>query len=134
MNRVFVYGSLKRDGARHDLLKGAVFVGKAATVTPFRMLDGPYPVLRDIGPDAHRIAGEIYEVDERMLAALDDYEGVGKRLYDRVEIDVAIAHETPITRALIYIGCGEHWDSQALTSYVALDEKGHLDWTPPQAR
>ncbi len=134
MHRVFVYGSLKRGGERNDLLKAAVFAGKATTAAPFRMLDGPYPVLRDNGPDAHRIAGEVYEVDDSTLAALDDYEGVGERLYDRVETDVVIAGEIQVTRAFAYIGCAGHWDGQPLKPYVTLDENGHLDWAPPQTR
>ena len=134
MHRVFVYGSLKRGATRNDLLEAAVFAGKAITSASFRMLDGPYPVLRDSGPDAHPVAGEVYEVNDRTLAALDDYEGVGERLYDRIEIDVKIANQTQLTRAFAYIGCAGHWDSQPLKPYVTLDENGHLDWTTPQAR
>ncbi len=134
MHRVFVYGSLKRGAARNDLLKAAVFAGNAITAAPFRMLDGPYPVLRDNGADGFPVSGEVYEVDERTLAELDDYEGVGERLYDRVEIDVVIAHETQVRRAFAYIGCADHWDRQPQQLYLTLDDNGHLDWSPHDTR
>ncbi len=76
MYRVFVYGSLKRGAERNDLLGAAVFAGKATTAAPFRILDGPYPVLRDNGPDAYPVPAEVYEVDDITLAALDAYEDV----------------------------------------------------------
>ena len=134
MHRVFVYGTLKRGAGKNDLLKAAVFAGKAITVSRFRMLDGPYPVLRDNGPGAYRVAGEVYEVDEPTLQALDDYEGVDERLYDRIEIDVKIANEAQVTRAFVYIGCADHWDRQPNPLYATLDDHGHLDWTSPQTR
>ncbi len=134
MHRVFVYGSLKRGAERNDLLKTAVFAGKAITAAPYRMLDGPYPVLLDNGPGGHRVTGEVYEIDDDTLKALDDYEGVGERLYDRIEIDVMIESEVHASRVLVYIGCADHWDRQPQQLYLSLDEKGHLDWTPPQSR
>ena len=131
MHRVFVYGSLKRGAERNDLLGAAVFAGEATTAAPFRMLDGPYPVLRDHGPDSHRVAGEVYEVDDTTLAALDEYEGVSERLYDRIEIDVVMTDETKptkISRAFAYIGSADYWDHQPRQSYVTLNDRGHIDW------
>ncbi|MBX9709878.1 MAG: gamma-glutamylcyclotransferase, partial [Xanthobacteraceae bacterium] len=90
MHRVFVYGSLKRGLENHDQLGAAVFAGKATTSAPFRMMDGPYPVLREAGADGWPVSGELYEVDAPTLAALDDLEGVSERFYDRIEIDVVI--------------------------------------------
>ncbi len=136
MHRVFVYGSLKRGFENHDLLGAAVFAGKAATVASYRMMDGPYPVLRQSDTGGWRVSGELYEVDTRTLKALDDLEGVDERFYDRIEIDVMMADEPAArnTRAFIYIGCADYWDRQPQSDYRALDADGHLDWTPPHAR
>jgi gamma-glutamylaminecyclotransferase len=136
MHRVFVYGSLKRGFENHDLLGAAVFTGKAITAASFRMMDGPYPVLRESGAGRFRVSGELYEVDDRTLAALDDLEGVAERFYDRLEIDVVMAGEPSAekVRAFAYIGCADYWDRQPQSSYVTQDAEGHLDWTPPQSR
>ena len=135
MHRVFVYGSLKRGLDNHHLLDTAVFAGRASTADFFRMMDGPYPVLRYSDTDGWRVSGELYEVDDPTLEALDDLEGVDESLYDRIEIDVVTAQNPAQTlRAFIYIGCSDHWDRQPRIDYLALDSEGCLDWTPPNSR
>ena len=131
MHRVFVYGSLKRGLDNHHLLNTAVFAGKASTAASFRMMDGPYPVLRHSDTDGWRVSGELYEVDDLTLKALDDLEGVDEHLYDRIEIEIVMADAPQQNvRAFIYIGCAEYWDRQPRIDYLTLDSEGHLDWTP----
>jgi gamma-glutamylcyclotransferase (GGCT)/AIG2-like uncharacterized protein YtfP len=136
MHRVFVYGSLKRGFENHGLLVTAAFAGKATTAAAFRMMDGPYPVLREIATGGFRISGELYEVDDRTLEALDDLEGVAERFYDRVEIDIVMAGEAVMKkmRAFAYIGCADYWDRQPQSFYLTLNSDGHLDWMPAHAR
>ncbi|HEY0236084.1 MAG TPA: gamma-glutamylcyclotransferase family protein [Afipia sp.] len=134
MHRVFVYGSLKRGLENHHLLGTAEFAGKAVTAAPFRMMDGPYPVLREGDDRGRKVSGELYKVDDRTLEVLDDLEGVAERLYDRVEIDVVMTEGSRPLRAFVYIGCAEHWDRKPRSSFLTRNSDGHLEWTPPQSR
>lgn len=81
---VFVYGTLKRGERNHHHLDGARFVGAAVTRdAAYRLLDYPYASSPGrIAPSAeaggvHRIAGELYEVDDAHLARLDLLERIG---------------------------------------------------------
>lgn len=135
MHRVFVYGTLKRGYENHHLLAHSVFIGRASTASPYRMLDGEYPVLRDTGTDKFPIAGEIYEVDPQTLSALDELEGLAEGLYDRIEIDVVQIPEDALgehkSRAFIYVGCAAHWDGLGRSACVTRDARGHVDWPNP---
>lgn len=136
MHRVFVYGTLKRGFRNHRLLEGSTFIGEAHTLTPYRMLDGRYPVLRDAGPDCKTISGEVYDVDAPTLSALDELEGIELGMYDRVEIDVAL-HDTESRQrcsAFVYIGCAEYWDKKVQVPYSGIDRLGHLNWIAPNMR
>ena len=70
---LFVYGSLKRGHANHGQLAGARFVAEARTVPRFalRVIAG-YPALV---PGAQAILGELFELNNAGLAALDEFEG-----------------------------------------------------------
>lgn len=133
MHRVFVYGTLKRGYENHRLLADATFLGKASTLDVYRMLDGSFPVLRDVGPDRFPVSGELYDVDNETLGNLDELEGVAEGMYDRIEIDVILRSWFGLmprkSRAFVYIGCGAYWDHQSKVSYVTLDRYGHIDWT-----
>jgi len=84
---LFVYGSLLRGESNHARLDGARALGDAKTAAAFELFDlGPYPALVAVGATA--VAGELYEVDAKMLAALDVYEEV-PRLFKRVRIALA---------------------------------------------
>ncbi|RKG84391.1 gamma-glutamylcyclotransferase [Corallococcus sp. CA049B] len=82
--RVFVYGTLLSGEPNHHLLRGARLVGQAQTLPRFTLYDyGPFPSLASKGK--HAVAGEVYEVDASMLAALDRLEG-HPRFYERTSI------------------------------------------------
>ncbi|RYZ41474.1 MAG: gamma-glutamylcyclotransferase [Myxococcaceae bacterium] len=82
--RVFVYGTLLSGEPNHHLLRGARLVGPAQTLPRFTLYDyGPFPALASGGQ--HTVAGEVYEVDAPMLAALDRLEG-HPRFYQRSPI------------------------------------------------
>jgi gamma-glutamylcyclotransferase (GGCT)/AIG2-like uncharacterized protein YtfP len=88
--RLFVYGSLKRGGRHHDELQaaGATFLGEAETVPGYRLealnateseTENEYLALVSTGPTAaapaHVVSGELFEVPESQLPALDAFEG-----------------------------------------------------------
>jgi gamma-glutamylcyclotransferase (GGCT)/AIG2-like uncharacterized protein YtfP len=83
-HKVFVYGTLLEGEPNHRVLKGARLVRRAHTEPAFLLYDlGPFPALVDGG--GLRVAGEVYEVDDGCLAALDRLEG-HPRFYFRSSI------------------------------------------------
>lgn len=85
---VFVYGTLLVGERNHRLLKGTQLLSDEARTQPgFRLYDlGPYPALVRGGDQA--VVGEVYEVDQPTLAALDRLEG-HPDLYRRTGIVLA---------------------------------------------
>lgn len=72
--RVFVYGTLLAGDRNHHLLEGARFVAEALTEPAFILYDfGGFPGMVAGGNQA--VPGEVYEVDEPALAAMDRLEG-----------------------------------------------------------
>jgi len=101
---VFVYGTLMRGRSNHRFLREARFLGPALVhgagmyaVTPH------YPgMVREPGK---AVRGEVYEVDDPTLAALDRLEGAGD-LYRR-ELFPAVLEETGETvPAWVYLWLG----------------------------
>ena len=91
---VFVYGTLLQGERNHHHLHRAELVGGARTRAVFTMIDlGSYPAMVRGGVTA--VVGEVYRVDERTLAALDELEG-HPTLYrrERIELDDGRAVET----------------------------------------
>lgn len=87
MHRLFVYGSLMRGQANHDLLAGSRFIGPARTLPRYTLVDlGPYPGLLAGGTAA--VAGELYAVDAPTLARLDQFEE-HPHVYERRPIALA---------------------------------------------
>lgn len=71
--RVFVYGTLLPGEGNHELLRGARRVGPARTLPRYRLHDlGAYPAL--VAGGATAVVGEVWEVDDVTLAALDRLE------------------------------------------------------------
>jgi gamma-glutamylaminecyclotransferase len=84
---LFVYGTLMRGEPNHPLLAGASFHGPGRTLPRFELVDlDAYPAMVSGGTAA--VAGELYEVDEAVLAAVDDLEG-HPRLYRRRRVALA---------------------------------------------
>ena len=72
--RVFVYGTLLAGERNHHHLARAHLVAEARTQPAFTLYDfGPYPGM--VATGNHAVIGEVYEVDEPMLAAMDRLEG-----------------------------------------------------------
>lgn len=87
MNRIFVYGSLKRGGSNHALLQGQSFLGTARTAAGFRLFDlGDYPGMVAWPGDTTGVEGEVWAVDAAGLARLDQLEGTAEGLYRRAPV------------------------------------------------
>jgi len=95
---LFVYGSLMRGLANHDVLsEESEFMGHALTTAEYSLLDlGPYPGAVSGGADP--LEGEIYAVTRSELARLDAFEGVPS-FYHRVRTQL----EEPEGSAWIYL-------------------------------
>ncbi len=85
--RVFVYGTLLAGEPNHRVLAGATLVADDARTEPaFELRDlGPFPGL--VRGGSHAVVGEVYEVDDVTLAALDRLEG-HPRFYKRSRISL----------------------------------------------
>lgn len=85
--RVFVYGTLLAGEPNHRVLAGARLVAEGRTQPAFELRDlGPFPGLVHGG--GHAVVGEVYEVDDATLAALDRLEG-HPRFYRRTTVSLA---------------------------------------------
>jgi gamma-glutamylcyclotransferase (GGCT)/AIG2-like uncharacterized protein YtfP len=72
---LFVYGSLMRGQSNHDQLAAGRYLGEAATAPGYALVDlGPYPAMLRTGTG--RVHGELYEIDDVLLARLDEFEDV----------------------------------------------------------
>ena len=84
---LFVYGTLRAEGAAHALLDGARRVAVASIRGTLYDIDGQYPALMLYGTQV--VNGEVWHVpDAARLARLDAYEGVAEGLFRRVGLDV----------------------------------------------
>jgi gamma-glutamylcyclotransferase (GGCT)/AIG2-like uncharacterized protein YtfP len=83
---VFTYGTLRKHGANHRLLKDAELIGEQAWTHGLLYDTGlGYPAM--IGNEYGKVYGELYLVNDEQLAQLDMLEGYygpgGNNLYDR---------------------------------------------------
>ena len=79
---VFVYGSLRRGFPNHFFLEKSIYMGEYHTVDKYHMvgqISRAYPYIvkpeHDLGSDPVHIIGELYDIDEDVLADLDNLEG-----------------------------------------------------------
>lgn len=84
---IFVYGTLLRGRANHyRYLSEAEYIGEG-TISGYTLYDlGGYPGIKRTGQGL--VKGEVYQVDEKTLAAIDHLEDEGD-LYTRVKATVA---------------------------------------------
>ena len=84
MNRVFVYGTLKRGQRNYHFLRDAAFVGEFVTQEIYSMYEfDDYPAVCLQGENA--IEGEVYEVTHHQFRMLDELEWYPE-FYQRIEI------------------------------------------------
>ena len=89
---LFVYGTLRKGGVNHlpDNFPGSIFVG-AGTVKGGLYDLGDYPGLLLDGSEGS-VAGEVYEIEEATLAALDEFESAAE--YHRLETSAFVDGRT----------------------------------------
>ena len=98
--KVFVYGTLKREGSNHDVMvrAGGKFLCVAKTAELRKLIVSGLPYLCDgHAPDGFHVEGEIFEIpDEQGLDIIDTLEGNGsfylRRLDDFTECDSRKEH------------------------------------------
>jgi gamma-glutamylcyclotransferase (GGCT)/AIG2-like uncharacterized protein YtfP len=74
-NLLFVYGTLRKDYGNHGFLKNAHFVGEAKTQDKFVMHCRGYIPFVSESQAISQIVGEVYELDDSILASIDHLEG-----------------------------------------------------------
>ncbi|XP_029303976.1 gamma-glutamylaminecyclotransferase B-like [Cottoperca gobio] len=97
MARVFVYGTLKKGQPNYyrmfELANGkAEFLASACTTQKYPLvIAGKYniPFLLNIPGQGHRVRGELYKVDDKMLKFLDVFEDI-PRMYQRAEVKLEV--------------------------------------------
>lgn len=149
---LFVYGTLKRNAFWHRkfLSHGTAFCAEAVTADAFPLVVGrcgvPY-LLHDQKGTGHRIRGELFLVDAETLAGLDQYEGVDKKYYGRVQLEIsvngrqqladvyAMTHSTPPFRRLAHLceySLPWHLDHYRPVQHILLKQQlylqGHLQY------
>jgi gamma-glutamylaminecyclotransferase len=111
---LFFYGTLKAGGQGTHLLAGADFVGPARTLPLYRLYGlGWHPGLVLDRANGVSVHGELWAVDDALLARLDEYEGTPE--WFRREA-VAIADHFGAGQSYFFHGvvpaaapCGDRW-------------------------
>ena len=95
--RVFVYGSLKNGKGNHRLLANSKYLGRCYIEGKQRLLSlGGFPgLVKDDSLPMNRIVGEVYQINDETLQALDWLEG-HPRFYKREKV------ATPFKNAWAY--------------------------------
>lgn len=102
--KVFVYGTLRRDEYNHRLMLKAK-IRSTKCWTNGRLYDTGFGYPAMVQDPAGRVYGELYQVTEEQLAALDDLEGYrgagGNNEYERVR--QAVYTEQGEETAYVYV-------------------------------
>jgi len=86
-NLLFVYGTLRQNFGNHGFLKNAHFFGEAKTQDKFVMhCRGSIPFVSE-SQAISQIVGEVYEIDDNTLAAIDQLEGCYPKRDDSGEFE-----------------------------------------------
>jgi len=142
---VFVYGTLKYGQSNHSLIApeenlNSTFVGAAVTCAETYTIacNGGFPMIQDnriMGDDKYKIIGEIYSVDEKILARLDMLESNG-RMYSRTKrpFIVNIDGEPTEVVAWIYLFLGDmnrygSWYADTLKRYPGPNKSKLIEWS-----
>lgn len=93
MNLLFVYGTLKRGYMRHSALVSQRYLGVAMTEPKYSIFQiSGFPALITDSVSGKEIWGELYEVGEDALVALDEIEGVQHNIFQRGTVELSQIH------------------------------------------
>jgi gamma-glutamylcyclotransferase (GGCT)/AIG2-like uncharacterized protein YtfP len=119
-NSIFVYGTLMKGQANYDyFMKEATFIGNGC-ISGYEMYDlGSFP---GIIPGDGSVNGEVYDVSDRELEAINRLEGEGS-LYIKTEVEVELETGEKIpASAYVYnhsvSGCRRHYGKYGDEEYV----------------
>jgi gamma-glutamylcyclotransferase (GGCT)/AIG2-like uncharacterized protein YtfP len=109
--RLFVYGTLKRGQSNHALLCGAAKIADGYTAKKMVMMNtGKFPVVftEKRGSFAMlSVAGEIYEIEHRLISELDRLEDLGG-MYNRGIFRIRTVGGE-VLRSIMYVGRPHYW-------------------------
>lgn len=87
MSEIFTYGTLKKGFRAHNLLTDSHFLCSVKTHPRYHIYEiGGFPGMV-VGNDDGGVQGELYEVSDEVIEALDGYEGVPD-LFTREQIEL----------------------------------------------
>ena len=89
---LFVYGTLRSNGAGAALLADGKMVGEGSVGGVLYNIDDAYPALIVYGTTPVR--GEVWRCPASAMVQLDEYEGVGEGLFRRIGVDVQMRDGT----------------------------------------
>lgn len=107
--KVFVYGTLKKGYRNHYLLNDSTWLINAVIKGTLYSIEGvDYPAFID--DNEFLIQGEVYEVDQTVLAALDDLEGYlgvnhPNNLYERKRVMAYNSNNEELFDVYVYVYC-----------------------------
>jgi len=115
---LFVYGTLMRGEHNEQVMpSGAKFLGEASTKEGFALLNMGLPaMIRRAG--AGVVRGEVYEVNEGILARLDRFEG-HPDFYRRERVPL----EGPVPEAWCYLRATPYSRAEAMPSPASWKER-----------
>ena len=89
---LFVYGTLRSNGAGASLLADGALVGEGSVGGVLYDIDGAYPAMIVYGTTPVR--GEVWRCPANTLLQLDEYEGVADGLFRRIGVEVEMTDGT----------------------------------------
>lgn len=114
--KLFVYGTLKRGWHNNHLLQEAIFLYEAVTITPYVLFNCGFPKAVALTGDKTPlpVMGEVYDINEQILARCDRLEG-HPNWYVRETVSV-VTTKGVVKQVFMYIM--PEWQSQPVCDVV----------------
>jgi len=103
--KIFIYGTLKSNHYNNYVLKkyNPNYLGKVQTLNKYPMFKTyyPFPYIQNDKGIGEYIIGELYEIDDKYIKNIDDFEGVPD-LYYKEKIKIKYLKSNKIENVYIY--------------------------------
>lgn len=119
-----VYGTLKQGLGNHHLISESTFLGDAETIDFYPLIDRGLPYLIPDPGHGYNVELELYEVDQKTLAAVDKLEG-HPNFYRREKIEV-LTTDFDIMEAWVYFCEMPYKENECLKFYAGYREDYYL--------